>query len=162
MIKYAGIILLSGAISMYGAHLSLAVKEKAEMRTALLELVIRIKNEIEIGAVPMNDIFSLYENKYLEKIGFLSALKSGKPNAFSDAVDTVRSILPESLAKLYVNLAESLGKSRFKTAESEMLARYISQIEAEEKRLAENDLSKIELYRKLGILCGLMTALILV
>ena len=59
MVKYIGILLVSGAISLYGAHLAAVRTEKAKMRGELLELLARIKHGIENGALPLADIYAV-------------------------------------------------------------------------------------------------------
>lgn len=162
MIKYAGIILLSGAVSMYGAYLSLKVKENIKLRQALLELIIHIRSHVEASAEPIYDIFAIYESRQLEKAGVLAVLKSTEHNAFGKAIDGIYDTLPERIAILYATLASELGKSKSRTSEVEMLTRYISDIKAEEERLKRDDFAKTELYKRLGILCGLLLALILI
>ena len=63
---------------------------------------------------------------------------------------------------IYLNLAGILGKSRSGKTEAENLSRYLAEIEKEEEKLIKSDESKIVLYRKLGILAGILAALIFI
>lgn len=161
MLKIIGILLVSGAISLYGAHLSAVRRQNAALRAELLELLVRIKNGIENGGLPLTDIYAGFNGKITEKRGFCRVLKSGVPDAFARALDEVRAFLPEEYIKIYTALAENLGKSGFRKAECEALTRAIADITVLEKKYAAQDEAKCVLYRKLGVLCGLLAALIL-
>ena len=161
MLKIIGILLVSGAISLYGAHLSILRRQNAALRAELLELLVRIKNGIENGGLPLADIYAGFNGGITEKRGFCRVLKSGVPDAFARALDEVRAFLPEEYIKIYTALAENLGKSGFRKAECEALTRAIADITVLEKKYAAQDEAKCVLYRKLGVLCGLLAALIL-
>ncbi len=161
MLKYIGILLVSGAISLYGAHLSVLRRQNAALRAELLELLVRIKNGIENGGLPLADIYAGFNGGITEKRGFCRVLKSGVPDAFARALDEVRAFLPEEYIKIYTALAENLGKSGFRKAECEALTRAIADLSALEKKYVAKDDAKCVLYRKLGVLCGLLAALIL-
>lgn len=161
MVKYIGILLVSGAISLYGAHLAAVRTEKAKMRGELLELLARIKNGIDNGALPLADIYAGFHGETLEKRGFCTVLKSGVPDAFSKALAGVKKDLPEECAANYAALAAVLGKSGCCKTESAQIARYSGILTALEARYAKDDAAKCVLYRKLGALCGLFAALIL-
>ena len=161
MLKIIGILLVSGAISLYGAHLSVLRRQNAALRAELLELLVRIKNGIENGGLPLADIYAGFNGGITEKRGFCRVLKSGVPDAFARALDEVRAFLPEEYIKIYTALSETLGKSGFRKAECEALTRAIADITVLEKKYAAQDEAKCVLYRKLGVLCGLLAALIL-
>ena len=161
MLKIIGILLVSGAISLHGAHLSVLRRQNAALRAELLELLVRIKNGIENGGLPLTDIYAGFNGKITEKRGFCRILKSGVPDAFARAFEEVRASLPEDCAKLYTALSVTLGKSGFRKAECEALTRAIADITVLEKKYAAQDEAKCVLYRKLGVLCGLLAALIL-
>ena len=126
-----------------------------------MTLLYRIQNGIENGGLPLADIYNGFEAEQLEKRGFCQILKSGKPEALAQAVEAIRAYLPEECASCYGTLAKTLGKSASRKTESTVLARYIGEISALEKKYAVEDEAKCVLYRKLGILCGLFAALIL-
>lgn len=161
MLKYIGIILVSGAISLYGAHRSFLLKAWRSEREALYELLVYIKNGIDNGALALGTIYGGFENALLEKKGFTSLLKSGAPDAFSRALEQSELRLCGETRRLYETLAANLGKSGFHAAESEQLTRYMNLIREENRKLDESEEIRQVLYRKLGILCGLLAALLL-
>ena len=154
--------MISVAISLFGAHLSGKVQEEIALRKALYEFLVYTKCCIENGNLPLPEIYSSFKNEIFEKHGITDNLKKSQTNAIKNALDNCPVKLDPAIKSLYFKLSESIGKSHFRVAESETLARYISLVEIEEKKLLKNDLAKKELYKKLGILCGLMAALILV
>lgn len=162
VIKYAGIILVSGGISMIGYHKAFKIKENITTRKALFELVLYIKNCIEEASIPLAHIYSSFENKHLEKVGFTAFIKNNSTSSFEGALETIKYSLSDNMMKIYLSLAKELGKSRSAKNETELLSRYIKLIEKEEEKLIKDDDTKIQLYRKLGILTGLLAALILV
>lgn len=162
MMKYTGIILLSGAISMYGAHLSNKVKEETAVRKALYDLLIHIKCCMENGALPLDKIYKSFDSKVLEKTGFLQKLKSGKSDSFYFALTESSIRISEEIRELYLQIAQAVGKSRFRTEETEQLSRYMSLIQMREAPIMKKDEARQELYKKLGVLCGLLAALLLV
>ena len=162
MLKFAGIILVSGAVSLMGANKASAIKENISARRELLGLLIHIKRSIEHTSTPLNIIYGTFESKALERCGFSELLKSGRTDAFKDALCSSRLVLPEKTAVLYKEIAENIGRSCFKKKELDVLERYIPQISAVDDELEKEDLSKIKLYRKLGILFGILAAVILI
>ena len=161
MLKYAGIIFISVSISMYGAYLSNRVKERKEVRNALLELLVHIKRSIDSTSVPLYEIYKSFSSKTLEKTDFLNVLSSGEASALLSAIDTVSQHLNEKLKETYISVASSLGKSCSAESESQKLASAIMFIKEEGAKLDKEDDSKRELYRRLGVLCGLLAAVIL-
>lgn len=161
MLKLIGITLVSVAISMYGAYLSSRIKDRKNVRSALLELLVHIKTSIETTCLPLEEIYKSFSNKILEKIGFTKELCSGKNDSFLSAIHIADSYLNKKLTELYSALSFSLGKSYSGNTEVQKLAGYILLIEEECKKLSKEDDSKIELYRRLGLLCGLFAAVIL-
>ena len=162
MLKLTGIILISGAISMYGAYLSGNVKKSRAFRKGLAELLIHIKNGIDNGGIPLAEIYASFSCKALERCGFLAVLKDGKSESFSRALKGCEIKLAPEVSEIYERLSKDLGKSSSGKSESEKLARAIAIAEKEEKKLDAEDLSKIELYSKLGVLCGILAALLLI
>ena len=161
MLKYIGILLISGAISLFGAHLAAVRAGNARMRGELLGLLERIQNGIDNGALPLADIYAGFHGDILEKRGFCKALKSGTPDALSEALTLIAGDLPKECAETYFSFAASLGKSGFRKTESELVTRFKTNLSALEQTYVAEDTSKCVLYRKLGILCGLFAALIL-
>ena len=162
MLKLAGIILVSAAISFAGFHKALKIKDGIRTRRALLEFVLYVKRNIEASSSELSEIYKSYHDEALQKTGFLQILTSQDGNTLEYALKDSALQLPDSLSEIYLNLSRTLGKSRSAKTETENLARYICAIEAEEAKLIKNDETKLMLYRKLGLLSGILAALILI
>jgi len=162
MIKYIGIILISGAISMYGAYLSYRVRTSAMQRKALLELMIYIKTGVENGPVKLCDIYASFDNKHLEDCGFIKLLHSPSPGSLEKALSESRIRIPENIKSLYIDFSKSIGMSSYKRDAISICERFTGLIKAEEAKISEKEEKKEQLYRKLGLLCGLLSALLLI
>jgi len=161
MLKITGIILISAGITMAGCYKAHKVKEGILTRKALYGLILHIKSKIESSAARLPEIYSSYDSAFLNKTGFTIHLKKGEIDAFSKALDCTPLNLPLSLLKTYKELASKLGKSRSVTEEARLLDDYACEIRAEEEKIIKNDEAKLVLYRKLGIIAGLLAALLL-
>ena len=147
---------------MYGAYLAGRLGKNRALREALYELLIHIKAGIDYGAAPLSDIFASFHNELLNSVGFTPILKDGSHDAFRKAIESEVIKLPNEISKLYESLAASLGKSGLSKVESELVARYMSLISTEEDKLTKKEQVKQVLYRRLGLLCGLFAALLLI
>lgn len=161
MLKYVGIIIVSGAVSLYGAYLSSGIIQRKKTRAALLELLIYIKSNIENAALPLETIYKNFSDKYLEKSGFIEKLRSGRPDALYYALENTDIVFDEGIMELYMGVAKNIGTSAFKDVEAEKLKSTIPLIKAQTEKLDKYDDSKSELYKKLGILAGLFLAILL-
>ena len=159
MIKLAGIILVSGAISLASSHKASLIKNNIRIRKELYEFVLHIKGCIETSSTELSEIYRTYTSETLQKTGFLQILSEADGNSFEYALKNSSLFLPGALFSIYLNLAGILGKSRSGKTEAENLSRYLAEIEKEEEKLIKSDESKIVLYRKLGILAGILAAL---
>ncbi len=161
MLKYAGIIIISGAISMYGAYLSSRIIQQKRIRAALLELLVYIKSNIENAALPLETIYKNFSDKHLDKCGFTEKLQSARPDALLYALESTDIISGKRIKDLYTCIAKDIGTSPFRKVEADKLSAAISLIRSETEKLDKNDDSKSELYRRLGILSGLLSAILL-
>lgn len=162
MLKLAGIILISGGIAMAGFYKAFRIKESINIRKALFGFILRVQTSIESEKLSLNDIYLSYNNTVLDKTGFTEILKSGNENPFLHALEESELKLNKGIYEIYRDIAENLGKSRIAREESERLKRYISIIEKSEEELIKKDESAFILYRKLGILTGILAVIILI
>lgn len=162
MIKYVGIILVSGALSMYGSLIANKVLNTGKQRRAIIELLYCIKNGVAFGKVPLENIFASFESPILEKCGFLVLLKSKYPDALVKACNCENLCLPHDEKNLLCSFASECGKSAFYENEALLCQRYIEIFEQKEKALHTEETNKAHLYSRLGILLGLVLALMLI
>lgn len=162
MIKYIGIILISGASSMYGSLLANKILNTGKQRRAIIELLYAIKNGISFGNVPLESIFESFENPVLSKCGFLSLLKSKHPDALVRASKCKNLNLPNDEKNLLITFACECGKSPFYENEALLCQRYIEIFEQKDKTVCIEEKNKANLYSRLGLLCGIVFALMLI
>ncbi len=162
MMKYIGIILVSCSVSMYGAVMANKIKNIGKQRRAIIELLYTIRNSIEFGCVSLDKTFSSFHNDVLDKCGFTKILSSPYPDALSRAFESDCIILPENERLLLQAFAKECGKSAFSQNETKLCTRYINLMERNETEMLKIEKNKSALYSKLGILCGLLTAIILI
>lgn len=162
MLKLAGILLVSAAISMAGCYKAGRIKYNMNTRKELYELVLHLKNCIESSSMELSEIFRTCTGENLLKSGFIQKLQNSGESTFSDALKTTELNLPEQLFEIYLKLSKTIGKSRSAKTETETISRFLTEIENAEKKLAQNDESRIVLYKKLGVLTGILAALILI
>ncbi len=159
MLKITGIILLSSAISACGAYMSSKITQKRNFRKSLFELLIYVKVCIDNGALPLDRIYENFYDVRAEKNGFLRALRQ---SGLECALISVKDELPDEIYELYLSFAQSLGKSLYTSSESALCARYTELIKEKEKNYEQKEAVKQLLFKRLGILCGLLAALLLI
>ena len=162
MFKIVGIVCVSVSIGMYGLYKAHTIKANILFRRSLLELLIHIKNCIDTSGMPLCEIFSSYQNDVLQRAGFLEKLCTGQKDAFETALKECSYSLGEQTGQLYFELAEELGKSKHKKRETELLERFILLIRQKQEALEKDDEAKCVLYSKLGVLCAILFAIILI
>lgn len=160
MMRIFGIILISVSISLYGSFLSHNLKKAANQRKALLELLMLAKSAFANG-IALSKVFDSFSNAELEKCGFLSVLKSGCEKPFSKAISESGILLSPKLKELYLELGENMGTSPFSSNESDKLSFYLERIKLEEAKMSENEEARRVLYNKMGVLAGVLAALLL-
>ena len=161
MIKYIGIMLISGALSMYGAFAAARIRTRAAQRKGLIGLLHSIKSGIEFGGAPLEEIYGVFECSALEKSGFCEILRRGSPDSFENAMQCPGLRLGEKEYALFCEYAAKCGKSSSIQNEKQLCERYISLAQNLDDGLCREENSKCALYTRLGVLAGLTAALIL-
>ena len=161
MLKLIGIILLSGAVSMYGAFAASNISTAGRQRKAVISLMYAVKNGIEYGGTALDEIFANFESTELEKCGFLKMLQEKVPCALENALKSQGLLIGDREKALFTEFAVKCGKSPFADGEKKLCERYIALAENLDASLSADEKAKCELYRRLGVLCGLFSALIL-
>ena len=121
-----------------------------------------IKNGIEYGGAPLDEIFGVFHSPELEACGFEEILKSRVPDALEKAMNCNGLIIGKKESDLFCEFASKCGKSGFSENERKLCERYTALAEALDKSLCAEEATRCELYRRLGVLCGLLFALIAV
>ena len=160
MIKYAGIIAISCAISIFGAVKASDIKQRSEIRREILRFLSHIESEIKYGASPLSEIYFSFKSDLFDKCGFTNALKQGC--LYSELIyNTLSDLSSEEKSKLS-EFFSKIGTSYSRDEEISLCRYYISVFESFYETNEKSDKAKAVLYKKLGIICALLTAIILI
>ena len=160
MIKLLGIFLISSSVCVYGMNLSRKVKYTNTLREDIYLLLKAIERDIKFGCIPISRILASYTpiTKSIEEL--LSSLSNEK-NADNTIEENLQLLTENEREKLKVFFSV-IGKSSCSEKEL-ILCRncidFFEEINAKSKKDADTSAT---LYRKLGILGGIMTIIILI
>lgn len=161
MIKIIGIVFVTISLSVAGYLKAISIKEDIAVRKSLYELILLIKNRISTGGISLFDIYKDFSSEVLTKHGFTQKLTSKESNSLLYSLSTTDLRLPEEYKKLMCDFAADLGKSPYIKSELEQLDRYIYSVEKMNDELLKKDSARLILYKKLGLLGGLLAGIIL-
>ena len=160
MIKYIGIILLSSSVCSYGFLMSKKLKQDHNVRNELTNLLRSIEHGIRYGSKPINQILSECNLPYLKKCGFITCLLSG-----CDIRENTKShlgMLTDEEKQRVTEFFSLLGRTGNSESELIFCKGYIEYFENFEKISQEQVKSKSLLYRKIGIIFGILAAIIFI
>ncbi len=160
MIKYIGIALLSSCVALYGNMKSQQVKEAMSIRNSIIKLLHTIQSSIQYGGTVKSRIYYQFHDENLEKCGLLPLLKSAHPDEFS--IEKSLSLLEKEERCMLTGFFTQLGKSVSCKNEAEVCRRFINEFECAGEEFEKSRKAKTMLYKKLGIICALVTAVIFI
>ncbi len=147
----------------YVCGITLAKDEGNSLKTldSLLNLLSYMRRRMSLERMPLFDIFSDFNDEYLEKIGFLKIIRShrnGLTALWSDAISTLS--IDEETKREYLRFGESLGSLPFdeQIVRLDSLSVFITE-KRNELRISLPDKQKS--IKTVSLLLGLMTAIIL-
>ena len=164
--KIAGIIIVFFSCCTAGYLRSLECVKTRDQIYAFIKLIEHIKHEIAYYLTRQEDIFLKFENKYLEKIGFLKILREEKikdeKSLLYHALQKSEKYLSLSLEgkKILYEFAKTLGH----LSPSEQCTncdKAILQLEELYKKEKEEACARVKLNRCIGCLGGAFAVLIL-
>lgn len=129
------------------------------MREEFSDFIRYIESSIKYGGISLERIYSSYSSPLLDKYGFTVALRKGYTE---DLVKNTLFLLSESERTKADEFLRSLGKSRYREKETEHCVCFCAMFEDKAKKLRKEDETKILLYKKLGLIAALMTAVIFI
>lgn len=159
-IKYLGILAISCAISVFGAIKASEIKHKSEARKEILHFLMHVETGIKYGSSSLAEIYDSFKSDLLDKCGFTNIIRQGPPYTFS--VEGSFSELSKEENSYLSEFFTKIGKSYSREEEIKLCRYYISVFELFYEESKKNDKSKAVLYRKLGIICALLAAIILI
>ena len=160
MLKMIGLILIitgSFGFSLWNASYQ---KRRLCINESILDLVLYIKNRILFFHENLNDIYYSYENDYLQKSGFLTALSE---LGFNEALKSsgTNDYFDNKVIFILYNFGKRLGK----TGVEEQISNCdscIEQLQHSIEKLRAETPDKIKMYSSLSIIAGLGVALLLI
>lgn len=159
MLKYIGIFLISVSVSAYGAVLSRQLKDALAIRKEITVLLKSIEHGIKYGSKPISEILSGCTLHNLRKCGFIDALAD---NSIEFATETYLGILTQDERKKICDFFNNLGRSSYREKELEYCKGFIEYFENCERSSEKEVAAKAVLYSKIGIICGILAAIILI
>lgn len=160
IIKYMGIILLSGSVSCFGVILSSRLKQVYRLRTEVISLLKDIERGIIHGRIPVSVILRDFPDGKLRQTGFCQRIMKLQ-NPYS-AVEESLAIFSDEDKKMLVGFFSQLGKSGSSECERQN-CRYIIDYFEKTQPVSEGEITeKASLYRKISATFALLTAIILI
>lgn len=160
MIKYIGIALLSSCVALYGNMKSQQVKEAMSIRNSIIKLLHTIQSSIQYGGTVKSRIYYQFHDENLEKCGLLALLKSTQPD--EDSIEKCLCLLEKEERRMLTSFFIQLGKNVSSKSEAQSCQRFINEFERAGEEFEKSRKAKKVLYKKLGIICALVTAVIFV
>jgi len=160
MLKTAGLILI--IIGSLGGSLWNASyqKQRLYINESILDFIIYIKHRIHFFHESLDEVYSSYENEYLQKRGFLTAITD---TGFNRAL--TQSGIDECFDKKTVSVLRNFGKKLGKTGIEEQIANCnscIEQLQFSLEKLRKETPERIKMYSSLSIIGGLGISLLLI
>ena len=160
MIKYIGIIIFCSAVSAYGAYLSHGISHALKIREELLSFIKHIENSIRYTNAPLYSIYASFTSNLLEKCGFTQVLK--KESISEKDIDESLYMLSDDEKSLIYEMLQNLGKSHYTEKELSLISGCKAAFEEKSSRRQNDDKVRVLLYKKLGLIAALISAIILI
>ena len=160
MLKYAGITLLSASIAVFGLIKSSEIKKALTIRKDVMGLLYAMGNALQFGGKSKEGIFKSFNCRTNELKTFLSSMLDGQNE--HESVKVHLCSLTDEDKKLLSDFFTNFGKSTKRESELESLRHFNAEFERIGKQAEKEQLGKILLYRKLGIIIALLAAIIFI
>ena len=161
--KYIGILLLFSCSSLFGIYKGSALKNRVLELFEIIKFINKVKLEISYQALTIKEILSSCE----DKLPLLQKIKQAYEKNNQSDINTIinNSENAGSLLKSDTNLLSRFFEILGTTNTEEQIANCNISIIEFEKALVqakETAKQKQKMYRTLGVLCGLMIAVVLI
>lgn len=153
-----GAVIVLLATGYWGYDKCKKEKEALMILQGLVSFCDYTEMHIRLFRTPLYDIFEKFSDEYLEDIGFISCLKSGKRD---DALNSVSTLLHESGIKVLEEFLLQIGTGY--EEDQRALCVYTSeQLRSIEKDLREKLPQKLRMYKLLPILLACSVIILLI
>ncbi len=160
IIKIIGLCLLSSGITVFGINKSAQLNMAVKKRKAVEELLFAIENGIRYGSIEKKRIYRSFENDILNECGFLEQLKNGKDE--KECITLYLTELDKADQNALISFFESFGKSSSAEKEFNLCKSFIEEYKRIGTEKEKALISKSILYKKLGLICALMSVILLI
>ena len=164
--RFLGYAIIFMCPAAAGIIMGRRTEETVKRLESIILLIEHIKYEIGERMTPQNELFARFENKTLEKCGFLEVLKKcradGERSVLETALDMYGELFPgnDRCNMLLRDFSASLGKIPH-TLQTERCTNYSERFGAIYTEISKKAVSEAKLYRSMGILCGVAAVLVL-
>lgn len=160
MLRYFGIIILATSLSAYGSYMASSIKNSYILRCELIQLLKEIERTIKFGNMAVIDVIKNCKLEKLVKCGFCDEFNGGK---------SAKTVINSTLYQLYQKDREMLidffsraGKTAYGDLELKNCRYFIDYFESTQSQYEKTILSKSLLYKKIGLIIGILTAIIFI
>ena len=160
MIKAAGIILLSASVYIYGTFLSRRTGYTQAVREEILSLLKAMERDIKYGRRPISEILTSFNAETQSVQSFIHAVSDGK----CVSVEADRHFYNLSLSERdkITRLFSEIGKSSSSDKELILCRNCIDFFGENNAKTKKDSDSGSLLYRRLGLIGGILTIIILI
>lgn len=160
MVRYIGILILASSLSAYGSLLSLSLKSSNNLRKEIILLLRNIERCIKFKSCPVTEEIKNCNSPMLKKCGFCECLY--RDDNAKAAVNSTLHTLSSKDREMLCEYFSTIGKSRYTEQELKTCRYYIEYFEQTQVQSEKDISTKINLYKKLGLLSGILTAIIFI
>ena len=159
MLKYAGIVLVCISIAVFGVVKSEEIKKALALRKSVTELLCSIENAVSGAGKSKFDIYRDFAENSGKLSAFLEDLSSGESEKI--CVEKHLGSLSENDRRMLADSFSDFGKYKDCESQVKMCRYFIKEYDRAGLDNEKEQRNKILLYRKLGIIIALATAVIL-
>ena len=158
MLKYAGICILSVSMAIYGVIKSSEIKKSLTLRKSVAELLCYIENNVTYAGKSKNDIYKSFSPSCNQVSSFLIDLSND--GNIRESINKHLDILNKEDRRMLETFFTEFGKSTRREKEAKSCRLFREEFEKQGIDTEKEQMNKILLYRKLGIIFALITAVI--
>jgi len=158
MLKLTGAVLIMASCFFIGNSFSKKAETTLLVTKALVSFVAYVGASIKTLRLPLKNIYALFENETLFKMGFMDSLNE---QGLSDALKTVQNTLTSETLSAMKYLQDNLGGMDLNDQLN--LCIYVEdKLKEELDAINKTYIEKKRMYRLLPILCGLSVIILIV
>ena len=158
MLKYAGLVLVCVSIALFGVVKSEEIKKALILRKNLTQLLYSMENAVSGSGKSKYDIYRDFSESSPMLCSFLSDLAEGKDEKAT--VEKHLGALSKSDRKMLCDFFSDFGKYKDCESQVKKCRYFINEFERIGQENEKEQRNKMLLYKKLGIIFALATAVI--